>query len=846
MKTEARRYYIIRLLTRLRLSASAWLRTLWPTLTWTGFYAGLALWGLTTTMQPYAGIVFWVIWVVFIAKGFKHLNSYLPTDHEIDRAIETSSKALHRPLALCKEETVLSDGTSPLWQRAREKALQIVSTMRSGKASPFITRSDPYGLRFLALMVLVSGFITAGPLSGHRLAEGFVPIGGVFMPQSDETIKLWVTPPDYTGLGEISVEGRGISEHVIDVPENSRVKVRVKSGFLSRLVPPVLQTDNTAFDLSKISEDGQVWEVDLDMPDTGRLRVKQLGLTLFEIPLKIIKDQKPEIHKDGEPELLSKGGFYLPLKVRDDYGLAKLEVRVSELKENLSPHFGASVTKTRPLAIGKSDAPQKIRPLLDFSDHPWAGLDVILSVIVQDTAQQSAEPLIYEMTLPQRQFTNPLAQAINESRKLLIWEPVQQLEEVWANLENILTRPDLFNYDLMVTLGLRSASSRLRYNQDNVEQVGTTLPLLWETALRLDDGGNLQMAAQKVSRAQQKLAELMQDENATEEEIARAMMQLEEALQEYFHEMAKMMAQMDSLTPETMPDDMSAVQFSQSELAQEMAAYMEELARKIRQGDTEGAREMMAQLQDMMDRMGSAMTSQMPEAMQDMMEAADKMRTLIAQQKALRTQIKDRTGEERVPPQLAPTLPFDGEPFPEWNTGNQAPPMPGQDPPPASSEHMIDLKAERSQQDGLRDDLQEIMSLIGASNPIPENLSKAEQLMRDAAQKLSESEGWEAIRIQNEVISLLEQTQQSMQQQLQQMMAGMTLLQFGMPRDPMGRPIRPDGNENGFLPSSVIEIPDESTRKRAYEIREKLRERLNDRERPQEERNYFERLLRRF
>jgi hypothetical protein len=64
----------------------------------------------------------------------------------------------------------------------------------------------------------------------------------------------------------------------------------------------------------------------------------------------------------------------------------------------------------------------------------------------------------------------------------------------------------------------------------------------------------------------------------------------------------------------------------------------------------------------------------------------------------------------------------------------------------------------------------------------------------------------------------------------------------GQGRDPLGR----DENGMGAIDTTDVEIPDQSDVQRARALIEELRKRAGDRERPKVERDYIDRLLKRF
>jgi hypothetical protein len=91
----------------------------------------------------------------------------------------------------------------------------------------------------------------------------------------------------------------------------------------------------------------------------------------------------------------------------------------------------------------------------------------------------------------------------------------------------------------------------------------------------------------------------------------------------------------------------------------------------------------------------------------------------------------------------------------------------------------------------------------------------------------------------------LDQMRQGAQQMAQEMMRNMPQ-RFGQngdtPRDPLGRPQRSEGPDQG----TSVKVPGEIDMQRAREILEELRRRAGEATRPPLELDYLDRLLRRF
>jgi hypothetical protein len=124
--------------------------------------------------------------------------------------------------------------------------------------------------------------------------------------------------------------------------------------------------------------------------------------------------------------------------------------------------------------------------------------------------------------------------------------------------------------------------------------------------------------------------------------------------------------------------------------------------------------------------------------------------------------------------------------------------------------------------------------------------------MRGARDALQEGQPGRAVGPQGDAVDLMQQGGQAMLDELREQMAnqpgggqGMAPGQMGRQRegrDPLGRASR---NEGGW-DSEGTEIPAENDLGRARDVLEELYRRSRDQGRPQQELDYFDRLLERF
>jgi hypothetical protein len=134
---------------------------------------------------------------------------------------------------------------------------------------------------------------------------------------------------------------------------------------------------------------------------------------------------------------------------------------------------------------------------------------------------------------------------------------------------------------------------------------------------------------------------------------------------------------------------------------------------------------------------------------------------------------------------------------------------------------------------------------------IPQPFGRAERAMRDAVDALNRGAPGQAVGPQTEALDQLQQAARSMAEQMNQMGQGPGDPDSGDPngmrprrnadRDPLGR----ERSSNGTAEGDVA-IPGPADIQKSREILDELRRRSGERARPEIERDYIDRLLKRF
>ncbi len=842
---NSKKLQVQRCFTALVITAERLTACFWRTIFWVMFFA--ALWLLRipflfTTMGP--GLFFILFLTGLVVWGRQGVSSFhWPKKETVDRRLEQDSNLLHRPLAALKDtlSNPQKESTERLWKKRQIMALSALSRLRLPRPRPVMAKKDPAALRILAVLLFVIGLGAAGPRWQERITFGLFPFSIHGPEKKADNIALWITPPEYTGIAPITLQGTGRYKKRIEIPSGSVLKTRVNNG----LGQPHLVIDTVDIPMERTGEKGWAAETTIMPSDNKDIIIRQLAFPRARIPFDYIEDTPPKITLRKEPETLPKGPLQLPLTVEDDYGVTDMTLRVTLDPIVEEAPLGQPVKEIRAV-MSPAHLPLDLDPVYDLTWHSWAGLPAIITIEVKDHLNQTTQMPPLHMTLPERSFYHPIAKTLIEMRKRLTWERKEAATGVAFALEKLLAEPHQFQHDIVVFLSIRSASSRLSINP-TTESIQAVISQLWDTALHIEEG-NLVLAARNLRNARQNLEQVLNDPEATAAEITAAVDEMQDAMTDYFREiykeLQKRMAE-DGHAPSFPPE-----MFANTLDPEELTAFMNQLHSEALSGNRDSARQLLSQLQQFMDSLDPAMSMEMPPDMKFMMEGINKLQELIEKQQELLDQTiiqADKIKKER-PQSYAEFLPFEGDFSEKWEEGDMPPPPQstikekGKVKPPA-----IDTQANKVEQDALRYILGQLMLEADEQlNEIPENMQLAEQEMRNSAAQLGENRPDLSLPHQEQAIKYLKEAMEDLSQKVTAMMKQMTSMAFGMgPLDPLGRPLS-EGNGPSLLPGSQIKIPDETERKRVKEILNLLRKRSGELNRPDYELDYFRRLMKQF
>jgi uncharacterized protein (TIGR02302 family) len=783
-------------------------RALWPVWIIAGAFLAIALFDLfswlpgwlhAAALALFAAAVVAVLWVNLQRVHF-------PRYGESRRRLEQVNTLPHRPLEALDDHVAGGAEADPvtraMWRRHQEQLRRNLGKLKVGRPKPNILALDSLSLRFAVGLALLLSIVEAGEYWQDRLVRAVIPTVSAGSARN-ATLDAWVSPPDYTGRPPVYLAGAGNSGQQapagrIEVPEGSLLVAQVSNaGDTPRIVAPAATEDGNAFEVT--AEDS--YRARYALTATGQFAVEADGRELGTWNFVVIPDEKPTVAFLQQPGQTPLAALRIDFEAHDDYGLAAV---TANIRRPGGAPTDEAITVDLPLAglSVKNSAGSGYR---DLTPHPWAGLEVQIQLFARDGRGQQGVSGAISVILPERTFNHPVARAVIEQRKKLTADPGGARNMVSMELLRLAQDAKTYDEDFVVFMALMSASRRLK-NGTAGDSPESLQKLLWDTALRLEDG-KLSLAARDLRRLQQELMEALA-RDASDEELERLMDELQSALDELLEAMAKMqpqdLANMPMMDPNAMTMD-----------RQELQNLFDRMRELMRSGAKDAARQMLSELQNLMENLQTGQMQQVPQEFRDGMEQLDLLQELMqAQQELL-----DRTYQEAM------------------RRGQQG-----------QQDQQDNMSADTALQEALRRQLGEIMRQLGEiTGDIPRPFGRAEGAMRRSTKALDGNRPGASVPAQTEALDQLREGARAATEQLMKKFGGaMAAAGQGQPRgqqpggrDPFGR--RTPGSQGAA--QADVEIPSESDVQKARRILEELRRRAGERQRPPVERDYIDRLL---
>ena len=684
------------------------------------------------------------------------------------RRLERDSSLEHRPISESGDNLAAGAGdpmAEALWQAHLAARLALLPRFRLSLPRSDLPKKDPRALRYGVLVLIAFGLIIARGDWVRRIESAFTPNPGVIA-----TLDAWIEPPAYTGEAPVYLG----HDATLAVPAGSRLKLRVH-GADHR---PSVTLDDVRFDGGK----GE-YAADAKLSDSGRVRVRAGGHTIGSWKITLIPDRPPTIGFGAQPAVTERQALKLTTTTSDDYG-------VTAARAIITPHNGGGAPLIIDLPLPeRTSGPVTLTSFHDLTEHPYAGLEVDITLEAADAGGNKASSNTVPFKLPQRLFTDPLARALIELRQSLAVQGAAARSRTVRTLDALTYAPELFfDGKTAAYLAMRIAYRAVQTAQ-TPEDFKRVEDLLWQTAMGLEQGGLLTMADQ-LRRLQAMLMQAMA-QGAPQAEIDALLQRYNELMQRYLAALGQ------NAPPSNGPANPNAKALGDRDLD----ALLKAIQQLSQAGDRLKAMQLLAMLQSMLENVqmsngpggqsgqgaGRAGNTPADEALKGLGDVMGRQRLLL--DKTFRQ--GDGTGD-----------PKDGG-----------------------------AKGLAQQQGQLRGDLEALKKKSG-KNGTP-NLDKAGRLMEEAQQALALSDFPRATTLQKYVLDELRKSAEAVAKA-----AGQSPGKAG--QDPLGRDA---GQGHG---GGDVKIPDAQVLQRARDILMELRKRAGQQGRPKEELDYIDRLLKQF
>ncbi|WP_240602746.1 DUF4175 domain-containing protein [Paracoccus endophyticus] len=779
-----------------------------------------------------------------------------------------------RPLETLGDRMALGGAAADgLWRAHLDAARDAAARARPVAPDAGLARRDPFALRLAALTALAMAVLFGGV---GPAGQGLAALAATWKPTvttgdaapAGPAWEGWAAPPDYTRRPTIYLNA--LPDDALTVPEGSVLTFRLY-GSGTAVAQDIGPADPAA------PPDAPAFTAERD----GAVAVGERRFAVTVVP-----DQGPAVTLAALADRRADGRLVQGFTARDDNGIATGQAQVTLDLAAVDRRYGlAAAPEPRDplvldLPLPGAGARRDVTGTLaaDLARHPWANLPVTLRLTVADGIGQAADTPPTAMILPGRRFFDPLAAALVELRRDLLWSRENAARSAQL-LRAAIWRPDpTLTPDTARTVAQTVAA--LESGPLSPEVRDRLAEALWTAAVAIEDGG-LPDALARMQQAQQRLSEAIRN-GASPDEIQKLMDELKAATDAY----TEMLAQQGQDPAERFD---RAPQQGQQITGDQIQQMMDEIQRLMNEGRMAEAAELLEQFNRMMENLkvtqgeggqggqGQGPSGQLAETLREQQRLADE---------AMR-QAQDPLGDwQRGGPPSGEPSPGEGQQGQgQPGEGQQGGGQPGEGQPgegqPGEGQPGAGQQGGSQQGGGsladrqraLREELGRQRGLLPgrgseAGDRAGRELDEAGRAMEDAERALRESDpagamdrqadAIEAMREGMRALSDMAEGQSGDQGQGQgQDGQGQTPGQQGgaradggdgrgtrqTGRDPLGRDL---GGQGGTVTTGDALADAQDGTGRARDLQDEIRRRSGQPDRPRDERDYLGRLLDRF
>jgi uncharacterized protein (TIGR02302 family) len=839
--------------------AEALVRSFWPLLSVILLVLAALMLGVQDSVAVEA------VWVGTVAAAIAGLSAFgyglrtfsLPTRKDALARLDRSLPG--RPLqALIDRQTIGAEdaASASVWRAHQARMAERAARAEPVPADLRISSRDPYALRYVAVLAFAVALVFGSILRVGSVADMTPGAGGL---ASGPVGEGWAESPRYTGRPTIYLND--IDDGVLALPAGSLVTIRLYGEVGALALSETVSGRDIGAEASEPAQDFTVVQ-------DGEISISGPGGRTWQVAL--VPDLPPEIAVLDDPSASAIGEMTLPFEARDDYGVEAGEAAFTIDLASADRRYGLTIEPEArpdlivplPMPISGNRMEFEENLIEDFSEHPWANLPVEVRLTALDGAEQQFQTAPRAMILPGRRFFDPMAAAVIEARRDLLWSRENNARTAQVLRAVSYSPDDVFRKDtdnLRLRKVIRTLEFYTKYGMSDEKQQELA-DEMWELGLLLEEG-DLADAAERMRRAQERLNEAIKN-GASDEEIAELMRELRRATEDYLQQLSRQAQRQQQEQQQN--GEQGAPQNSMQMTQDDLQRMMDRIQELMEQGRMAEAQQALQELQQMMENMrvtqgqqGQGGQSPGEQAMEGLSETLREQQGLsdqafrdLQEQFNPNAQAGESQGNEGSNGGQGRGTEHEGQGQGENGEGQaqngQQQGQGGQEGAPGDS------IADRQQ--ALRNELnRQQQNLPGAGTPEGEAardaLDRAGRAMDGAEEALRENDLAEAIDNQGQAMEALREGMRAlgemMAEQQQNMQPGQGMQESDRRadnRDPLGRESGNSGVQGDDSPLAL----NEDAYGRARELLDEIRRRSGEADRPEIERDYLNRLLDRF
>ena len=479
-----------------------------------------------------------------------------------------------------------------VWRAHQARMAARAAQARTVQPDLRLAARDPFALRYVALTAFVMAMLF-GSLWRVTSVAALAP-GAAGSLAAGPTWEGWAQPPAYTGKPTLYLND--VTTDALDLPVGTRLQFRLYGEVGSLTLSETVSGDSVA-----PTDGAQTVARDFALNRSGTVGIEGPGGRDWAFTA--TPDLAPTIAPEGEIGREADGRFRQGFATSDDYGVVQGQVSIALDLAGVDRRYGLAaepeardpVVLDLPMPVTGDRAAFSDTLIDDLSQHPFANLPVVMTFAATDAAGQSGAAAPLTVTLPGKRFFDPLAAALIEMRRDLLWTRANAARSSQI-LKTVTHKPEEFIRNQRAYLRLRVVMRQLDAEKLSLSPEGRDeiAEELWQIALLVEEG-DLASAMERLRRAQDRLDEAIRN-GASPEEIDQLMQEMRQALADYMQQLAE---EAQRNPDSQLSQNMDGMTMSGDQLQQ----MLDELQKLMEEGRIAEAQELMEMLRQLMENM---------------------------------------------------------------------------------------------------------------------------------------------------------------------------------------------------------------------------------------------------